>query len=107
MSVPSSQLLTLSLNPDTHLYWQNWKKGIPRLKYIPSGGSSLQIPVQVRTEAGTIKQLTALVDTGAAIHLVMRAGIFPAAELQKTVWPVKFMTASVAVMSGGTTGMKL
>ena len=93
MPVTSSQLLTLSLNPDAPLYWKNWKKEIPRLKYIPSGGSFLKILVHVRSEAGTIKQLTALVDTGAAIRLVMRAGIFPAAEVQKSVWPLMIVTA--------------
>ena len=107
MTDSSDPVLTLSLKPDVHVYWQKWKKGDFKLKYVPSGVKSLTIPVQVCTESGTTKQLQALVDTGAAIPLVVRSGLFPLTEIQKSVWPVKFVTAAGAVMTGGTTGVKL
>ena len=46
-------------------------------------------------------------DTGAAISLVLRHGTFLESDLKKSSWPVKFVTASGAVMPGGTTGLKL
>ena len=107
MTDSHNPVLTLSLNPDTHMYWQNWKKGVPRLRYIPSGDNSLTISVQASTGTGTTKQLLALVDTGAAMPLVVKSGLFPLTEIQKSVWPVKFVTASGTVMPGGTTGVKV
>ena len=77
MADSSDPVLTLSLKPDVHVYWQKWKKGDFKLKYVPSGVKSLTIPVQVCTESGTTKQLQALVDTGAAIPLVVRSGLSP------------------------------
>ena len=77
------------------------------MKYVPDGvHTSLVIPVQARS--GSVTQtLRALVDTGAAMPLVIRTGAFPASVIQKSTWPVKFVTASGTVMTGGTTGVKL
>ena len=54
-----------------------------------------------------IREVTALIDTGAAIPLVFRKGLFSESDLSRSTWPVKFVTASGAVMAGGTTGVSM
>ena len=68
--------------------------------------TSLVLDVQLFTDMG-VRTVKALVDTGAAIPLVVRTGLFPQHSLRKSVWPVKFVTASGQVMLGGDTGLRM
>ena len=97
----------LTLGNGAHLYYQDWKRQLVRLKYRHLiDHTSLIVSVQVVSGSMT-KTLRALIDTGAAMPMVIRSGIFPTSMMQRSVWPVKFVTASGSVMAGGTYGLKL
>ena len=102
---------SLALNPGVHGYWQEWKQKSMRLTLQPKKVStaliltvSVSIPGVAEVQE---KRVKALVDTGAAIPLVFRTGLFPSSVLQASVWPVKFVTASGSVMFGGTSWSRM
>ena len=101
---------SLNLNQVSHKYWKSWKLSIKRLPYrLPPGvpcSRSLVLKVSCKCDAGE-QQLSALVDTGAAVPIVFRRGLFAEKFLKKSVCPVKFVTASGQAMTGGNAGMKL
>ena len=104
----SSHVRNLSLDVSTHKYWQGWKGSVRKLRFqVPKSGYALIIPVKATCEDSREYMLRALVDTGAAIPLVFKSGVLPSEKLMKSTYPVKFLTASGAVMSGGTSGCKL
>ena len=97
----------LNLVSENHTYWRNWKKTVSRLKFdLPHSEVSLVISVLAVCQSGQ-RELKALIDTGAAVPLVFKTGLFAEDCLKKSVWPVKFVTASGTVMTGGTSGCKL
>ena len=69
--------------------------------------TTLLLPVRLVIRNTVVREVVALIDTGAAIPLVFRKGLFPESDLSKSTWPVKFVTASGAVMPGGTTGLSV
>jgi predicted aspartyl protease len=102
------QELNLSLN--MHDYWRKWKRKIQKLLCRTSTGplsKSLVIPVMVEDVSGDKRQLSALIDTGAAVPVVVKKGLFDSKLLQGSICPVKFVTASGQELTGGTTGLKL
>ena len=100
-------VMNLSLISETHNYWQDWKKKVQKLKYQPlSGSTALLLNLTVVSVSGE-RKLRALVDTGSAMPLVVKKGIFPASDIQKAVWPVQFVTTSGDAMILGSTCLKL
>ena len=64
--------------------------------------------VEVSLVTGTeTRKARALVDTGAAVPIVFRTGLFAAEKLQKALWPVKFMAANGQRLHGGEQGLRL
>ena len=79
LSTDASASQELTLKPDCHGYWRNWKRNIQKLLCRTASGAnsrSLVITVLVDGVAGK-KTLSALVDTGAAVPLVVRKGVLP------------------------------
>jgi len=111
-SLPAGELsqANLTLNPGKHSWWQHWKRSVRRLKYSAAqasrSGKSLVIPVEVPGPEGP-RKLRALVDTGAAVPLVVKQGLFSQDQLLKSMWPVQFRTASGAKLPGGEFGLYL
>ena len=90
-------------------YWHNWKQDSIKLQYrTPVRGHATMLVVDVLLMAGTeTRNSRALVDTGPAVPIVFRTGLFAASLLQEALWPVKFMTANGQHLQGGKQGLKL
>jgi hypothetical protein len=65
----------------------------------------LKVDVLLISGAET-RKARALVDTGAAVPIVIRTGLFPSDLLKKSLRPVRFVTANGQELSGGGLGIK-
>ena len=78
--------------------WRLWRQEVKQrtasdVLLLPGSGTSLLIPVDITL--GTVRlRVNGLVDTGAAIPLVIKKGLLPSSQLQNATWPVRFETAS-------------